>query len=323
MAHEKTCPVCQKTYWGNLNKVFCSDACRKYASRNPEKIDLNTPEKDIHLVKKTEGSPQLSVKGRTTSTNLGNYAAKKLIDVVAHKIMNGTNASPKNVTENKEIDVRPLTTNSLYFLDAMSYINPNKNIELSEKMGSFFGNLCFPFKMLVWGMAGQGKSTFCLQLANELSKKSKLIYISAEEDPSGITFLSKVKRTVDGDSLKEISVLNKLPNNSEWSNVLGFDMQKQSSIYSHILYDSLSVLDIKPNYPTRIANDLKLPFFDKKTNHIFISHAQKDGKSYLGPSSWGHDVDIVVRVHGGEAFIEKNRFATADAGAIGSVIKVF
>ena len=35
MAHEKKCPVCDKTFWGNINKIFCGDSCRKYEKRNP------------------------------------------------------------------------------------------------------------------------------------------------------------------------------------------------------------------------------------------------------------------------------------------------
>jgi predicted ATP-dependent serine protease len=319
MAHEKKCPVCQNTYWGNLNKLFCSDACRKYASRNPEKVDLGFDERPTISSNNSVGSPQLSVKGRTNSTSLGAYAAKRLMDVVAHNLMNGS----KSGAAKREEDEPPLTTNNLSILTVLNQFSPSRNILLPETLGSFFGNLCFPFKMLVWGMPGQGKSTFCLQLANALSKTSKLIYVSAEEDPNGITFMSRVKRTVDSASLPEISVLNRLPKKSEWQGLLAFDAQSQSSPFGHILYDSLSVIDIKPNYPKQLAKELALSFFDTKINHVFISHAQKDGKSYLGPASWAHDVDIVVRVDGGEAFIEKNRFASVDAGLIGSTIKVF
>ena len=83
------------------------------------------------------------------------------------------------------------------------------------------------------------------------------------------------------------------------------------------------MLDLHPFYVKATANDLRLPDFSEHLGHIFISHAHKDGKEYRGDGSWGHEVDIIIRCHEGTATSQKNRFATADKGRIGSEYRIY
>lgn len=319
MAHEKKCPVCQKTYWGNLNKLFCSDGCRKYAKRHPEKVSVSSSQINPVLGQGIVLHPVSSGKARTNTSGVLNHAAKKMIDVLAHKLME---SGGKSSTPNKQLPQKPLVVGSLNMISAIGNISRyGKNIDLPEAFQAFLGQLYFPFKMLVWGTAGQGKSTFCMQFAEALTAYPQLIYISGEEDPYGPTFLSKVNRSLSKESLHKMKVLNRLPNIREWQGLMKYE--NGQPVFRHVLYDSVSVLDITPEYPRIVARNQVLSFFDTHVNHIFITHAQKDGKTYLGPSMWGHDVDIIVKVHNGVAYIEKNRFATSTAGLIGSTYNIF
>ena len=83
------------------------------------------------------------------------------------------------------------------------------------------------------------------------------------------------------------------------------------------------MLGLHPFYVKATANDLNLPDFSQYLGHIFISHAHKDGSEYRGDGSWGHEVDIIIRCHDGIATIQKNRFATAEKGRIGSECKIY
>jgi len=123
--------------------------------------------------------------------------------------------------------------------------------------------------------------------------------------------------------MHNIMVVRRLPNNKEWQDLFLINQQPNACEYKNVLYDSISVLDITPNYPNNLAKKLAYSAFSAQVNHIFISHAQKDGKSYLGPSIWGHDVDIIIRVQSGQAIIEKNRFATDVSGQIGATYQIF
>lgn len=52
---------------------------------------------------------------------------------------------------------------------------------LSDQFKSSFGNLVDAFIMIVWGMSGNGKSSFMMQLVVELMKFGKVLYVSLEE----------------------------------------------------------------------------------------------------------------------------------------------
>ena len=93
--------------------------------------------------------------------------------------------------------------------------------------------------------------------------------------------------------------------------------------YRTVVYDSITMMGLHPFHVKAIANDCKLPAYSQQLGHLFISHAHKDGKEYRGDGSWGHEVDIIIRCHEGVAEIQKNRFATADQGRIGSTIKIY
>ena len=85
-----------------------------------------------------------------------------------------------------------------------------------------------------------------------------------------------------------------------------------------VFYDSVTKLSITPFFVQAAANDYQLPRFSTHLSHIFITYAHKDGQQYRGDGSWGHEVDVVVRVEKGVAIIEKNRF-----GPVGKTLKIF
>jgi hypothetical protein len=93
--------------------------------------------------------------------------------------------------------------------------------------------------------------------------------------------------------------------------------------YRTVVYDSITMLGVTPFFVKGTANDCRFPAFHAAMSHIFISHAHKDGKEYRGDGSWGHEVDIIIRCHEGEATIQKNRFATEVAGRIGSTLRMY
>ncbi len=321
MAHKNTCPVCLDEFWGNLNKIFCGDSCRKYAKRNPGLTKSGAPIASNLPVTGTP-VPSLSGKGRTITGGIGNYALKKGIDVLAHKLMHGSDMSLKaGLQSNKE--EAPLLTTNLFMSSALSASEIGKNlIVLPVEWFSLLGELTSPFKMLVWGEAGQGKSTFCLQLASVLAESKSVVFISGEEKPSGKTFNEKVKRCVAFDRQWKIQVVDRLPSVRQWDTLVTPN-GTLLPVYHSVFYDSISVLGISPMYPGELEKQSSAKVFNSSLNHIFITHAQKDGKSYKGDSGWGHEVDIIIHIINGEAIIEKNRFATATAGQIGATYKIF
>ena len=315
MAHDKNCQNCGKTFTGNINRQFCSDACRKYYKRHGNVSLAGVT--SFPIADKTGQSRTLP---RTGGSSVGNYAVKKGIDMLA-KFAENSLIVPKAAVNNppKAFNNGPLQvfSSDLLLNDSLTELLLEK-VELTEIWQTFLGNITYPFKMLVWGLPGSGKSTFCMQLSNEIASERQLLYIAGEEALSSQTLLDKQRRVIKGDSAKNFVFMNRLPKDEmEWKQVLNPTGSSLITSCKAVFYDSVTKLDITPFYVDAVANDYRLPVF-KSLSHVFITHAHKDGQQYRGDGSWGHEVDIIVRVEKGVATTEKNRF-----GGEGKSIKVY
>ena len=132
-------------------------------------------------------------------------------------------------------------------------------------------------------------------------------------------------------------------NTKEWKDVLSDSYQKDDKkrrYYRRVLVlDSMSVLDITPQYfedaydyhRQRGLPEEKLAVWNllaHQSGRIYIAHATKDGKEYIGASDWAHDVDMVIECAKssgrGQAIIRKNRFTASDGrGSIGSTMDIW
>lgn len=316
MAHDKNCLNCGKAFTGNINREFCSDACRKYFSRHGQ-----TSLTGLKLTSDADKGGQVRTTPRAGGSSVSDYAAKKGIDLIAQMISG-------SITPVKSAPLGLATTP----IDTpLQIVTPGKSINdpysrllvpqvvLTKPFATFLGKAFHPFKMLVWGLPGSGKSTFCMQLANELAAHQSVTYIAGEEALESPTLLDKQDRTLNKANKARCAFINRLPKtNDEWKKALQIGHPLRPYGSKAVFYDSVTKLDISPFYVNAAAHEFQLPDFAKQLSHIFITHAHKDGKQYRGDGSWGHEVDVIVRVEKGVAITEKNRF-----GEVGRTLKVF
>ena len=275
--------------------------------------------------------PDKSGQNRTSpcggGSSLGNYAAKKSIDLLA-KYAEHTLIPPKpnaNMAAKAPTSPRPPTVRPLVALTAQDIIEDTFNeslrapVDLPPDWQDFLGDISYPFKMLVWGLPGSGKSSFCMQLANQIGRQHWLLYIAGEEELTNQTMVDKQRRLItQAQAQKNCVFLDRLPlNASEWKQVLASSRGGQSLFCRAIFYDSVTYLGISPFYVPAAAHEFNQPLLPGLA-HIFITHAHKDGQAYRGDGSWGHEVDVVIRVEKGLAITEKNRF-----GEVGRSLRVF
>jgi hypothetical protein len=315
------CENCGRQFSGYVNKRFCGDACRKYFSRhNGEPLSKVIRDRNSTAIPDNAGGTE---KVRTSSpgaaNNLENFAIKKLISVGANvlqrQLVNMMDQSklPQEVPHTIPLEMTTAETAGELGGTAVD----ESSVLLSPEFKAFLGNLSFPFKMLVWGKPGDGKSTFCMKLANEIANAFSILYVAGEEALSSYTIKDKQKRSIQPENRTSCIFINRLPvNKEEWKGLLVEAGKK--IVFRAIFYDSITKLNITPFYIDAVARDCRISYFNKKISHVFISHAHKDGTDFRGDGSWGHEVDVIIKCEKGVAVTEKNRF-----GEVGKEFKIY
>jgi predicted ATP-dependent serine protease len=79
----------------------------------------------------------------------------------------------------------------------------------------------------------------------------------------------------------------------------------ESEKYKYCIMDSLTARASNRNETFSL---LKMAEEFPKISFVYILHADKTKKTYIGPSTIGHMVDIALEVKNGIAYIDKNRF---------------
>ncbi len=249
-------------------------------------------------------------------------------DILAHKFKDqldkkeiGHPADP-HALQGKEPKAPPRTNQPLRIrtADRIAHEKPSPSLDFSALFRDFLGEVAPPFKMLLWGQAGSGKSTFSKRLLDELNVHFPTVYISAEEALDSTTLKSRIRRTMK--RANKTAIIDRLPEGfDEWRSVL----LTEDALRQAVVFDTLTKLGITPFYwdaeyerlracLEREGSTDELFFLDMvydMTSLIWITHAYKDGKDYIGHSSWAHEADIVVRCEEGRAITIKNRFGEA------------
>ena len=95
-----------------------------------------------------------------------------------------------------------MSKESYHSLNNVMTIN-EEPIVWSKQWEEAFGNPANCGLWFVWGNSGNGKSNFCMQLAKELAKKNRVLYIPLEEEYTSTfkqlliqTSMTEVKRTI-------------------------------------------------------------------------------------------------------------------------------
>ena len=145
--------------------------------------------------------------------------------------------------------------------------------------------------ILVYGKPKHGKSTFALQLANELSKKGKLLYVANEEMMSD----GKPSKSLQ-DRVKRIG----------YTPTMRFskNLNVQLSDFQFIVIDSINALGLDIEAWRELRNTYPNSFF------VLVSQVTKSG-IFRGSQEWAHDVDVIVDVKNGKADI-MGRFGSGE-----------
>lgn len=175
---------------------------------------------------------------------------------------------------------------------------PYVPLRFPEDYAKFYGGLPADsqWKMLIHGGSFSGKSSHTLDFANVLTRFGNVLYGNFEESTRGGSIQNKL-RTMKIRS-DNISFLE--PNT--WEN---FIEQLQTGKFTYAIIDSLSVVgDSRSSVLEKFSVYKNYP----NVSFIYLLHADKTEKTYIGPSALKHNTDAVTEIIDGIAYSRKNRF---------------
>jgi predicted ATP-dependent serine protease len=182
-----------------------------------------------------------------------------------------------------------------------------KATPLPKEYKDFLGEIPLEigWTILLFGGAGSGKSSYALKLSNILARHGRILYSNNEESLHGCTLQEKIRR------------LKIIPKNiyfiNEGNESLSFDeslnkikRHLNTKRYKYCVIDSVTEMC---NSRKDVLEILELKNKYSEISFIFIVHADKTEKTYIGPSILKHKVDIAIEFKKGVAYeIGKNRY---------------
>ncbi|MEI6237407.1 MAG: DNA repair protein RadA [Candidatus Saccharibacteria bacterium] len=172
--------------------------------------------------------------------------------------------------------------------------------------------------VLIAGQPGIGKSTLLLQLAFEVAKSSKVLYVSGEESPDQVSLRGKRLKALH-DNLKLASSTS--ANDIATTIVTGgFDLVVVDSIQT-VAANEISGVPGSVSQVTNSAQLLSIAAKHSKTALFLVGHVTKEG-NIAGPKVLEHAVDVVLQLegdrYGGFRILRciKNRFGSTNEAAI-------
>lgn len=157
-----------------------------------------------------------------------------------------------------------------------------KILPFSGKWKQLIGSPSEPFKIMIYGKAGNGKSSCALQLAQYLATLGKRVLYVSDEEKFSYTLQEKMKRFKIAH--QNLFVIDKMPNDT--------------TSYNVIFIDSVNSIGYEPE-------DLRK--LDKGQSWVYVFQTTKEG-NFRGSQEFEHDVDVSIEVEKFKAHSIKNRF---------------
>lgn len=200
---------------------------------------------------------------------------------------------------------------------AIASKNPRLSTGLAEVDSVLGGGLVAGSVNLIAGQPGIGKSTLMLQIAYNLARKHKVIYISGEESARQVAL--RAERLGAQHKALQLAVSNITNDIATTIAEGGFDVAVVDSIQSVAVNEITSAAGTI----SQITNGTQLLSAAAKSSNtalLLVGHVTKEG-SIAGPKVLEHIVDVVLQLegdrYGGFKLLRaaKNRFgATTEAG---------
>ena len=246
------------------------------------------------------GATYTKWQGRCSTCGQWNTLAEQIEISTATAGSSGKKLTPKSVASALSVKTPRIKTGSS---------------EVDEVLG---GGLVAGSVNLLAGQPGIGKSTLLLQIANDASKNSRVLYVSGEESEQQIALRAERLKAQD----KKLQIAVSTNANDIASTI-------SSGSYDLVVVDSIQTVTVNEvssaaGNVSQITNSAQLLSAAAKSSNtalILVGHVTKEG-SIAGPKLLEHMVDVVLQLegdrYGGFKILRgvKNRFGSTNEAGI-------
>lgn len=186
--------------------------------------------------------------------------------------------------------------NNIIYYSGNDFNNLKPDIRYTKGvLKNFLPQIILPFSMLIWGLQGQGKSSFSLLLADELTQHGKVLYFCTEEKMIFGRITNRLNNLhISNDNIKFVDT-------GKLSDLLKILKKNE---FQTVIIDSISMLEDK-DYLLQLKKDYV------NINFIFIAHSEKLGRHYVGNREFAYAPDYEITVDKLIATVLKNRDGAA------------
>ncbi len=176
-----------------------------------------------------------------------------------------------------------------------------EGLALPPPFGAWLGEIGPATSIFIWGDAGAGKTTLAMDLLGMIASVAGPVLFVSVEEGIGLTLQMKIERL-------QLGAIDHYDITDSWEpDALKTHVLERG--YRGVLLDTVSAADPWAARPT-------LAFLKWAKAHdvvfIFIAHARKDLRTYLGTPALAERADVIIRCN-----IEKHNFG----GKIAEVLK--
>ncbi|MFN8359317.1 MAG: helicase-related protein [Candidatus Kapaibacterium sp.] len=249
---------------------------------------------------------------RTSKNNKKHYMVKQYTAEAVQEEIDKKELVPYSVSESglsdelgmvNIIDEKPISSNvpedneltpqDLGFYDHNTIMEITPNFLQLNRTQLLLEKIAKPFRMMIWGRQGSGKSSLTLMVAEDLSNAGNtLVVLTDEKTASG-----RIGQTIGRLNINARNIL--FNDKMDYSRMREF-LTKNPQV-EFVIIDSINELNVPEESIVDLMNDYP------NVSFVFVCQSTKDGKNHSSFSNLAYKVDTEIMVENLKAVAKKHR----------------
>ncbi|MFN8358606.1 MAG: helicase-related protein [Candidatus Kapaibacterium sp.] len=192
--------------------------------------------------------------------------------------------------EEQEVELTPA---DLGFYDHTTIMAITPNFIPLNRTQLLLEKIAKPFRMMIWGRQGSGKSSLALMFAEDVSHYGKTLCVLTDEK----TISGRIGQTIGRLNINAKNIL--FNDRMDYSRLREF-LTKNAQI-EYVVIDSINELNVPEQSIVDLMNDYA------EVSFVFVCQSTKDGKNHSSFGNLAYKVDTEITVENLKAIARKHR----------------